>query len=77
MDTPEKPDQNTIEEIRKSLPKFMNLRTDFAFKKLFGEEENKHVLLLFLNILFEPEIKITDLSFKKQEAYLFMRKEGV
>ena len=32
----------------------MNLMTDFAFKKLFGEAANKRILLRFLNILFAP-----------------------
>ena len=32
----------------------MNLMTDFAFKKLFGEQANKRIRLRFLNILFAP-----------------------
>ncbi len=74
MQAPDQPDNRSIEEIRETLPRFMNLRTDFAFKKIFGEEKNKHILLNFLNILFEPEITIKDLTFKKQEILPFQEK---
>ncbi len=32
---------------------FMNLMTDFGFKRLFGTEKFKSVLIRFLNILFK------------------------
>ncbi len=33
--------------------KYLNPLTDFGFKKLFGEEYNKDILLDFLNQLLE------------------------
>ena len=48
---------------------FMNLMTDFAFKKLFGEQANKRILLRFLNILFAPEGKeVRDVTFLDKEV---------
>ena len=42
----------------------INPRVDFAFKKLFGSEENKDLLISLLNaILCEPE-PIVDLELK-------------
>ncbi len=42
---------------------FINPRTDFAFKKIFGSEENKDILIGFLNaILYEGKKTIKDLE---------------
>jgi hypothetical protein len=30
---------------------FINPKTDFAFKKIFGSEQSKHILISFLNAL--------------------------
>lgn len=46
--------------------KYVNPFTDFGFKKLFGEEASKPMLMDFLNSLL-PEIQIVDLSFKDKE----------
>ncbi len=43
--------------------KYVNPFTDFGFKKLFGEEASKPILLDFLNCLL-PECEIVDLTFK-------------
>ncbi len=32
---------------------FLNPKTDFAFKKIFGSEESKDVLISFLNALLD------------------------
>jgi predicted transposase/invertase (TIGR01784 family) len=41
---------------------FINPKTDFAFKKIFGSEENKQVLISFLNaMLYEGNPTIQDL----------------
>lgn len=42
---------------------FLDIKTDFAFKKVFGSEDSKDILLNFLNavIYFEQERQITDL----------------
>jgi len=48
--------------------KYINPFTDFGFKKLFGEELNKDLLLDFLNeVLREKEGEIVDLTYLKNE----------
>ena len=47
-------------------PKYINPFTDFGFKKIFGEEASKPLLIDFLSSLL-PESKIVDLSFKDKE----------
>lgn len=47
--------------------KYINPFTDFGFKKLFGEEVNKDLLLDFLNNLFVGKESIKDLTYKKNE----------
>jgi predicted transposase/invertase (TIGR01784 family) len=41
---------------------YINPYTDFGFKKLFGEDASKDLLLDFLNELLPPEHKIAELS---------------
>ena len=46
----------------------MNPYTDYGFKKLFGTEENKELLISFLNaIIFDKEGVITSLTYKNIE----------
>ena len=46
----------------------MNPYTDYGFKKLFGTEENKELLISFLNaMIFDREGIITDLTYKNIE----------
>jgi predicted transposase/invertase (TIGR01784 family) len=48
--------------------KYINPFTDYGFKKLFGEEPNKDLLLDFLNeLLKEEQGQIIDLTFMKTE----------
>lgn len=48
--------------------KYINPFTDYGFKRLFGEEPNKDLLLDFLNeLLHEEQGKITELTFLKNE----------
>ena len=47
--------------------RYINPFTDYGFKKLFGEEANKHLLISFLNDLLPIDDKITSISFKKNE----------
>ena len=47
--------------------KYLNPFTDFGFKKIFGEEASKPLLLDFLNALLPSRDKIVDLSFKNNE----------
>lgn len=47
--------------------KYLNPFTDFGFKKIFGEEASKPLLLDFLNSLLPENDKIVSLSFKNNE----------
>ena len=47
--------------------KYINPFTDFGFKKIFGEEASKPLLLDFLNALLPQQNKIVDLTFKNTE----------
>ena len=48
--------------------KYINPFTDFGFKKIFGEEANKDILLDFLNELLRDEQgEIKSINFKKNE----------
>ncbi len=47
--------------------KYLNPFTDFGFKKIFGEEASKPLLLDFLNALLPQQNKIIDLTFKNTE----------
>jgi predicted transposase/invertase (TIGR01784 family) len=47
--------------------KYINLFTDFGFKKIFGEEINKDLLIAFLNTLLEKQEHIVDLIYLKSE----------
>jgi len=48
--------------------KYINPFTDYGFKKLFGEESNKDLLLDFLNeLLKEEQGEIVDLTYLKSE----------
>ncbi len=47
--------------------KYINPFTDFGFKKLFGTEANKDLLIDFLNELIKEQGKITDLTYLKNE----------
>ncbi len=47
--------------------RYINPFTDFGFKKLFGEEANKDLLIDFLNQLLAGEEVITELTFLKTE----------
>lgn len=46
---------------------FVNPFTDFGFKRLFGEEPNKGLLISFLNTLLPAKHQIKDLQYTKNE----------
>ena len=48
--------------------RYFNPYTDFGFKKLFGEEGSKELLIDFLNQLLPPHHQIAQLSFKNSES---------
>jgi len=43
--------------------KYLNPFTDFGFKKIFGEEVSKDLLIAFLNDLLEGEREVKDITF--------------
>ncbi|MEN9302092.1 MAG: hypothetical protein RL264_521 [Bacteroidota bacterium] len=47
--------------------KYLNPFTDFGFKKIFGEETSKPLIIDFLNALLPDNDKIVDLNFKNNE----------
>ncbi|MDR1031890.1 MAG: Rpn family recombination-promoting nuclease/putative transposase, partial [Holosporales bacterium] len=48
------------------MDRYLNPKSDLAFKKVFGTDKNKEVLLAFLNDVFEGvHDKITDVTFLK------------
>jgi predicted transposase/invertase (TIGR01784 family) len=51
------------------MPKYINPYTDFGFKKLFGEEANKDLLIDFLNELLPSYHQIAYLTFQNVEAF--------
>ncbi len=49
------------------MSKYINLFTDFGFKKVFGEEPNKDLLISFLNTLLPAQHQIDTLEFSRNE----------
>ena len=47
--------------------RYVNFYTDFAFKKLFGTEVNKELLISFLNAMFDGREVIRDLNYLNVE----------
>jgi predicted transposase/invertase (TIGR01784 family) len=47
--------------------KYISLLTDFGFKRVFGTEPNKRILIDFLNTLLPDHHQIQDLTFKNTE----------
>ena len=47
--------------------KFINPFTDVGFKRIFGQEVSKPVLITFLNCLLEGERRIVDLQYLDKE----------
>jgi predicted transposase/invertase (TIGR01784 family) len=64
----EQSEKNTKKEIMSVLKdKYINPLTDFGFKKLFGTEPNKILLVDFLNQILPEKHKIKDLSYSRNE----------
>ncbi len=47
--------------------KYLNPFTDFGFKKLFGSDVNKDLLISFLNEVLPKNAQISDLTYLKTE----------
>ena len=58
---------NFVPVNRHIMSKFINPFTDLGFKRIFGQEVSKPVLLTFLNSLLEGEHHILDLTFLDKE----------
>jgi predicted transposase/invertase (TIGR01784 family) len=56
--------------------KYIDLLVDFAFKKIFGSEPNKDLLIAFLNEVFRGRRHIIDLVYNKNEHPGDMKDEG-
>jgi predicted transposase/invertase (TIGR01784 family) len=50
-----------------TMSKYINPYTDFGFKRLFGTEGNKDLLVDFLNCLMPAKHQITELNFRNSE----------
>lgn len=50
------------------MSRYLNPYTDFGFKKLFGEEANKDLLIDFLNTLLPQKHQIEKLTFRNPEV---------
>ncbi len=59
--------KTNTKKMAEDLEVFMNPYTDFGFKKFFGEEDNKDLLIDFLNALLGNEVKISNVKFLKNE----------
>jgi len=55
--------------------RYFNPYTDFGFKKLFGEEANKNLLIDFLNSLLPEEHSVQTLEFRNAEQLGFSEAE--
>lgn len=53
--------------LTESQTRYVNFYTDFAFKKLFGTEANKDLLLSFLNSRFEGKEQFLDITYLNTE----------
>ncbi|MFT4156189.1 PD-(D/E)XK nuclease family transposase, partial [Parafilimonas sp.] len=48
-------------------PRYIDLRSDFGFKRVFGTDANKDFLIAFLNALFRGRKNISDIYYNKNE----------
>lgn len=55
--------------------RYVNPYTDFGFKRLFGEEVNKDLLISFLNALLDEEQHIVDVTYLRNERLGFQEKD--
>ena len=53
--------------------RYINPFTDWGFKRLFGQEFSKDLLINFLNDLFEDEFQIKDVTFKIVPSIMLVR----
>jgi predicted transposase/invertase (TIGR01784 family) len=59
-----------------TIGKYIDPLVDFAFKKIFGSEPNKDLLIAFLNEVFRGRKQIVDLIYNKNEHPGDLKDEG-
>jgi predicted transposase/invertase (TIGR01784 family) len=52
---------------RHSSDRYINPLTDFGFKRLFGTEPNKNLLIDFLNVILPSQHRVKDLTYRSNE----------
>ncbi|MEI6332160.1 MAG: Rpn family recombination-promoting nuclease/putative transposase [Pseudanabaena sp.] len=52
---------------RLSSDRYINPLTDFGFKRLFGTEPNKNLLIDFLNVILPSQHRVKDLTYRSNE----------
>jgi predicted transposase/invertase (TIGR01784 family) len=52
---------------RLSSDRYINPLTDFGFKRLFGTEPNKNLLIDFLNVILPSQHRVKDLTYRSTE----------
>lgn len=52
--------------------KYINPFTDWGFKRLFGQEFSKDLLISFLNDLLEGELHVKDVTFKDKLRFIYL-----
>jgi predicted transposase/invertase (TIGR01784 family) len=58
---------NTMFYPRLSGDRYINPLTDFGFKRLFGTEPNKNLLIDFLNVILPSQHRVKDLTYRSTE----------
>ena len=51
-----------------NLPRLLDIKNDFVFKLVFGDEQNKSVLISFLNAVLHGEPRIVDVQILNNES---------
>lgn len=55
-------------EFNDNLPRLLDIKNDFVFKQVFGAENNKNVLISFLNAILHGKPKIVDVQIQNNES---------
>ena len=54
------------------MPKYIDLLTDFSFKRVFGTDPNKDLLIAFSNEVFRGRKEIKDLVYSKRSLRILL-----
>lgn len=77
MDMADKALYLNMPETKPPVPgRYIDPLVDFAFKKIFGSEPNKDLLIAFLNVVFRGRKYIIDLTYNKTEHLGDTKDEG-